>query len=80
MQGLAPLLAERARMVVRIGGRRLRKSELRAGLLGSLKEGLGREVQLVDEGVTTEVGTTQANVFRGAKVSRFEEHDFCFAV
>ena len=20
------------------------------------------------------------NVFRGAKVSRFEEHDFCFAV
>ena len=80
MQGLAPLLAERARMVVRIGGRRLRKSELRAGLLGSLKEGLGRDVQLVDEGVTTEVGTTQANVFRGAKVSRFEEHDFCFAV
>ena len=80
MQGLAPLLAERARMVVRIGGRRLRKSELREGLLGSLQEGLGRDVQLVDDGMTTEVGVTQANVFRGGTVSRFEEHDFCFAV
>ena len=80
MNGLAPLLAERARMVFRIGGRRLRKSELRDGLLRSLKKGLGRDVQLVDDGVTTEVGTTQANVFRGAKVSPFDEHDFCFVV
>ncbi|MDE0054139.1 MAG: DNA methylase [Gammaproteobacteria bacterium] len=80
MEGLAPLLAERARLVIRIGGRRLQKVELRTGLLQSLTLGLGRDVQLVDDGVTTEVGKTQANVFRGAKVSRFEEHDFCFAV
>ena len=80
MEGLAPLLAERARMVLRIGGRRLRKSELKEGLVRSLSRGLGRDVRLVDDGVTTEVGKTQANVFRGAKVSRFEEHDFCFAV
>ena len=80
MQGLAPLLAARARMVIRIGGRRLEKSELTQGLVRSLTLGLGRDVQLVDDGVTTEVGKTQANVFRGAKVSRFEEHDFCFAV
>lgn len=26
------------------------------------------------------MGRSKANVFRGAKVSRFEEHDFCFAV
>ena len=26
------------------------------------------------------MGGFQANVFRGAKVSRFHEHDFCFAV
>ena len=26
------------------------------------------------------MGRAKANVFRGAKVSRFEEHDFCFAV
>ena len=80
MQGLAPLLAERARMVLRIGGRRLVKAELREGLVRSLSHGLGRDVSLIDDGVTTEVGKTQANVFRGAKVSRFEEHDFCFAV
>ena len=80
MSGLAPLLAARARMVIRIGGRRLQKAELRDGLLRSLSLGLGRDVQLVDDGVTTEVGKTQANVFRGSKVSRCEEHDFCFAV
>ena len=80
MRGLAPLLAERARMVLRIGGRRLQKSELREGLVRSLSRGLERDVRLIDDGVTTEVGKTQANVFRGAKVSRFEEHDFCFAV
>ena len=66
--------------VIRIGGRRLQKAELRAGLLQALTLGLGRDVQLVDDGVTTAVGKTQANVFRGSKVSRFEEHDFCFAV
>jgi len=80
MRGLAPLLAERARMVIRIGGRRLRKAELRQGLVRSLRLGLGRDVRLVDDGVTMQVGKTQANVFRGSKVSRFEEHDFCFAV
>ena len=55
MAGLGPLLAGRARMVIRIGGRRLNKPELREGLLRSLTGGLGREVQLVDDGVTTEV-------------------------
>ncbi len=80
MQGLAPLLAQRARMVIRIGGRRLEKHALRHGLLRSLTLGLGREVRIVDDGVTTAVGKTQANVFRGARVSRFEEHDFCFAL
>ena len=80
MQGLAPLLAERARIVIRIGGRRLQKSDFRQGLVRSLRLGLGRAVRLLDDGVTTEVGKTQANVFRGSKVSRFEEHDFCFAV
>ena len=80
MKGLAPLLAEWARMVIRIGGRRLRKSELREGLLRSLTLGLNRDVHLVDEGVTSEVGRTQANAFRGTKVSRFKEHDFCFVV
>ena len=80
MEGLGPLLAEQARIVIRIGGRQLEKPELRSGLLQSLTSGLGRDVRLLDDGVTTEVGRTQANAFRGAKVSRIEEHDFCFAV
>ena len=80
MKGLAPLLAKHARMVIRIGGRRLQKSELKEGLLRALTRGLDRDVQLVDDGVTTEVGRTQANVFRGEKVSCVQEHDFCFAV
>ena len=47
--------------------------------LRSLTFGLDLSVRFVVDGVTTEAGKTQANVFRGAKVSRLEEHDFCFA-
>ena len=78
--GLAPLLADRARLVVRIGGRLLPKAELRDALLGSLLVGLDREVSLVDDGVTSVVNYTQANSFRGAKTSPIKEHDFCFEV
>jgi len=78
-KGLAPLLAERARLVVRIGGRRLCKSELRDGLVRSLAAGLNRSVRLVDTGVSSKVSNTQANAFRGAKTSQLMEHDFSFA-
>ena len=33
---------------------------------------LGRDTELVDDGVTSAVANRQANVFRGARVSRFE--------
>ena len=79
-RGLAPLLADRARMVIRIGGRKLKKAELRGGLVGSLQGALERDVKLLDEGVTSEVGKTQSSAFRGAKASTQVEHDFCFAV
>lgn len=80
LRGLRPLLAERARVVVRIGGRRLPKAELRAGLLRALTHALSRVVRPVDDGVTSDVGSTQSNAFRGARSSRCEEHDFCFVV
>ncbi len=76
--GLAPLLAEQARLVIRIGGRLLSKTELRETLLDSLVVGLGRDVTLVDNGVTSAVFNTQANSFRGAKASPIVEHDFSF--
>ena len=76
--GLAPLLAERVRLVIRIGGRRSSKAELRDGLVQSLEAGLSRSVRLVDTGVSSEIGNTQANAFRGAKASQLMEHDFAF--
>lgn len=79
-RGVSSLLANQARIVIRIGGRGLRKSELRNGLWHALASGLGREVRLLGDGVTSEVGHTQANAFLGAKASLLMEHDFCFLV
>jgi hypothetical protein len=79
-EGVAPLLAPRARIVVRIGGRKLSKEEMSANLLMSLKNASSRIVKLADDGVTTSIKRTQANSFRGTKASPAVEHDFCFLV
>ena len=79
-KGVASLLADQARLVVRIGGRRLNKAELRDGLVRSLAGGLNRTVCLIDTGVTSKVRNTQANSFRGARATQLAEHDFCFTV
>lgn len=79
-RGLASLLAERARLVVRVGARHFEKAELRNGLVASLRDGLDRDVQLLDDGVSSEVRGAQTNAFRGARATRLMEHDFCFAV
>ena len=80
VRGFSSLLADQASIVIRIGGRGLRKSELRNGLVRALNAGLDRDIRLVGDGVTSEVGHTQANAFLGAKASRLMEHDFCFLV
>ncbi len=77
-RGLAPLLAERVRFVIRIDGRRMSKDELRDGLLNSLTGGLNRTMRLADSGVTSKINGTQAIAFRGAKPSQNVEHDFVF--
>ena len=79
-EGVAPLLAPQARIVVRIGGRRLSKEEMFARLSAGLTEATGRLVKSADDGVTTPVKRTQANSFRGAKASPTVEHDFCFLI
>ena len=79
-EGVGPLLAKQAKLVVRIGGRRLEKAEIRNNLHRSLVSGLGREVRLAEPGVTSRVVSTQSKSFRGAKASPFVEHDFCFVV
>ena len=79
-EGVGPLLAKQSQLVVRIGGRRLEKVEIRNNLHRSLLSGLGREVQLLEPGATSRVVNPQSNAFRGAKASPFVEHDFCFVV
>lgn len=79
-EGVAPLLAPQARIVVRIGGRKLLKEEMFDGLLTGLKHATGRKVHPADDGVTTPVKRTQANSFRGTKASSTVEHDFSFIV
>lgn len=79
-EGVAPLLAPQARIVVRIGGRKLSKEEMFARLLASLIDATHRTVKAADDGVTTAVKRTQANSFRGTKASPTVEHDFCFLV
>ena len=78
--GIAELLANEVRFVVRIGGRRLGKGEIRQGLLDTMSNGFQRKVSLIDSGVTSELKRSQANSFRGAKPSATVEHDFCFNV
>lgn len=79
-EGITPLLAPQARIVVRIGGRKLSKDEMFDSLLSSVKDATGRAVRPVDDGITTPVKRTQANSFRGAKASPTVEHDFCLVV
>ena len=76
--GIAPLLAPEARIVVRIGGRRLTIDEARTALQYSLEQGTKRCVRLVDSGVSSSVGRSQANAFRGSRASPTVEHDFGF--
>lgn len=79
-KGVAPLLGAEARIVVRIGGRKLDKKQVFEGLQNSLEGGLGRTVNAADVGVTSPVKSSQANSFRGRKASPSVEHDFCFSV
>ena len=76
--GVAPLLANQARIVVRIGGRKLPRDEIMEALGNSLERGIGRSIDLMDAGVSSPVRRTQANAFRGSKPSPTVEHDFCF--
>lgn len=79
-RGLAALLAPHSRIVVRIGGRRLSKPEIRERLHRSLVDGLDRNVRPIGDGTSSRVGNSQANAFRGPKASQLTEHDFLFAV
>lgn len=78
--GVAHLLGESARIVVRIGGRRLTKEHAGKRLEEAIRSGTQRQVSPLDAGVTSVVRRSQAVSFRGSRPSATEEHDFAFAV
>lgn len=79
-RGLSPLLEQKARLVIRIGGRRLTRDEIKSKLTQSLEEGLKKSVHLTDDGIASTAKHSQANAFRGSKAEPTVEYDFCFLV
>lgn len=77
--GISPLLAERAHLIIRIGGKKLDPSTIHDRLLRGLEGGLGRAVQLLEERVT-EIAGSQLRAFRPGASGTKEELDFHFAV
>ncbi|MFN0185387.1 MAG: hypothetical protein ACKVQR_16365, partial [Aquabacterium sp.] len=76
-----PLIKRGTHVVVRIGGTRLVKEDLLAGLHSSLKAGFaGYKVKSRDVGETTEIRNRQTNVFRPGTSAGRVEHDFTFKV
>lgn len=78
-RGCRPLLHRRSVIVVRIGGTRLPKEDLFAGLQDSFALALPEfQILPVHGGLTTEIKNRQTNAFRPGTRSRRFEHDFAF--
>ena len=79
--GIQPLVRRGTHVVVRIGGTKVAKEDLLAGLSSSLGRGLsGYKVKPRDAGETTEIRNRQTNVFRPGTSTGRVEHDFTFKV
>ncbi len=80
-RGCAPLLRDKARIVVRIGGTKLDKPVLLQGLRGSLVQGLGgRTVRALNQGTSSQIAKRQTNSFRPGTSPDRLEHDFTFSI
>jgi hypothetical protein len=77
--GIATLLRDDARVIVRIGGKRLGFAEARDRLTETLATGLGRPIELVEQRTTT-IRQGQLRAFRPGASGTGVEHDFHFAV
>jgi DNA methylase len=78
-RGCFPLLHPKSVVVVRIGGTKLAKEELFAGLQNSLVLALPEfRIRPIHPGLTTEIKNRQTNSFRPGTRSRRFEHDFAF--
>lgn len=74
--GIVPLLDRSAQVIIRIGGTRLNKEELREGLGNSLNS-TGRTFRLA-EFRQTEIKNGQRRIFQTAPATARVEHDFRF--
>jgi hypothetical protein len=75
-KGVAPLLQDKAQIVIRIGGTRLDQEQLRTGLLDSLNS-TGRKFRLT-ESRQTDIKNGQRRIFQPAPDKASVEHDFRF--
>lgn len=79
--GLAPLLAPRATIVIRIGGSKLAKKDMLEGLTSGLKVALNQHsVKPIGSGHTSDIRMREVSKFRSAPASTGVEHDFTFQV
>lgn len=77
--GCAKLVQKGTVIVIRIGGARLTKDDLFAGVRSSLREGFAeRGVRALHKGETTEIKNRQTNAFRPGTTPERYEHDFAF--
>jgi hypothetical protein len=78
-QGVAALLRERARIIVRIGGCRQDIDEIEEKLRATLKMGLGRRVRLIER-KASEIFRSQLQSFRPALAKQRFEYDFHWSI
>lgn len=77
--GIVPLLAEEATIVVRIGGAKFTKEELFAGLTNGLRRASLGSVEALHEGVTSSA-PKHTDALRSQPDGRRDEHDFVYRV
>ncbi len=78
-RGVAPLLADKSTIVIRIGGAKLSKLELLAGLSESLRTGIkSHKVRALHAGVTSTIRPRETSAFRPTRRAANVEHDFVF--
>ncbi len=74
-RGIAPLLADGAHLVVRIGGRRVERDDCERQLLKSMRDGFDTNVKLLDRKTST-IRKRQAVAFHPEPLDNAVEHDF----
>ena len=80
-RGVAPLMADEATIVIRMGGTKLTKEELFDGLRSGLAAAMrGRRTAPLHRGITTSIRPRETSAFRPASSRMNVEHDFVFRV